>query len=55
MKYYLIDYENVKTEGLLGIEELLSTDTVHIFYSDNADKLTFDVLRMIMCSKAKSG
>ncbi|MBQ1423941.1 MAG: hypothetical protein IIY96_05825 [Lachnospiraceae bacterium] len=53
MKYYLIDYENVKTEGLLGIEELLSTDTVHIFYSDNADKLTFDVLRMIMCSKAK--
>ena len=53
MKYYLIDYENVKTEGLLGIEDLGASDTVHIFYSENADKLTFDILQMIMRSKAK--
>ena len=53
MNYYLIDYENVKAEGLIGIEELEKDDVVHIFYSENADKLTFDVLHMIMKSKAR--
>ena len=53
MNYYLIDYENVKAEGLNGIEELTKEDVVHIFYSENADKLTFEMLNMIMKSQAK--
>ena len=53
MNYYLIDYENVKADGLDGIEELDREDVVHIFYSENADKLTFDMLHMIMKSRAK--
>lgn len=53
MNYYLIDYENVKADGLIGIEELDKDDVVHVFYSENADKLTFDVMQMIMKSKAR--
>ena len=53
MNYYLIDYENVKADGLIGIEELDKDDVVHVFYSENVDKLTFDVMQMIMKSKAR--
>ena len=41
--YYLVDYENVHKAGLNGIEELKSTDTVIIFYSANADSLSFEL------------
>lgn len=37
---YLIDYENVK--NLTGIQELKKTDTVIIFYTENAKSLTFE-------------
>jgi hypothetical protein len=37
---YLIDYENVK--NLTGIQELNKTDTVIIFYTENAKSLTFE-------------
>ena len=40
-RYFLVDYENVKTEGFQGIDELEKSDTVIIFYSANADKMTF--------------
>ncbi len=41
MATYLIDYENVKEEGLHGIDDLSIEDNVIIFYSSNADKLSF--------------
>lgn len=53
MSYYLVDYENVKKEGLNGINELLPEDTVCIFYSANADTLTFDMHRKINESRAE--
>lgn len=31
---YLVDFENVKAEGLKNIEKLSEIDAVHIFYSD---------------------
>ncbi|MCM1174427.1 MAG: PIN domain-containing protein [Blautia sp.] len=53
MSYYLVDYENVKKDGLNGINELAKEDTVCIFYSDNADTLTFDLHRRINESNAE--
>ena len=52
MGYYLVDYENVKKDGLNGIDMLMKEDTVCIFYSENADTITFDMHRRINESKA---
>lgn len=52
MATYLIDYENVKSEGIRGIVQLSSEDRVIIFYSHNADTLTFETMDMIFSSKA---
>lgn len=52
-RYFLVDYENVKTEGFQGIDELEKTDTVIIFYSANADKMTFQLHTQIIETKAK--
>ncbi len=43
MTYYLIDYENTGEYGLNGLSELDSKDQVVIFYSENADKMSFDL------------
>ena len=52
MNYYLVDYENVKTQGLNGVNKLSEDDTVCIFYSENADSLTFGLHRRLNESKA---
>ncbi len=52
MAYYLIDYENVKVHGLNGIGKLTKEDCICIFYSENADSLTFGLHRRLMESKA---
>ena len=43
MTSYLIDYENTGENGLNGLSELGNNDQVVIFYSDNADKMSFDL------------
>ena len=53
MHYYLIDYENVKTSGLDGITKLTEEDVVVIFYTDNANTLTFGLHRRLNESKAQ--
>lgn len=52
-RFFLVDYENVHTAGLEGIKKLSEADTVYIFYSENADSLTFETLRLLSDSKAK--
>ena len=52
MNYFFVDYENVKTHGLDGISKLNDDDVVCIFYSDNADSLTFGLHRRLNESKA---
>lgn len=42
MAFYLVDYENVNIDGMLGVEQLAATDEVIVFYSEHADRLTFD-------------
>ena len=41
MSVFLIDYENIGDRGFEGIEKLKESDSVYIFFSKNADKLTF--------------
>lgn len=52
MSYYLVDFENVKKDGLDGIHKLGKEDKVCIFYSKNADSITFDQHRRITESQA---
>ncbi len=53
MAVYLVDYENVKTDGLLGIGSLSESDALYLFYSENANKLTFDLHEKLLESKAR--
>ncbi|MBO4391031.1 MAG: hypothetical protein J5825_09275 [Lachnospiraceae bacterium] len=53
MSKFLIDFENVRSEGLRGVENLTEEDQVWIFYSKNADSITFEVYDLIGKSKAK--
>lgn len=41
--YYLIDFENVNSDGLKGCNKLKRTDQIHLFYTDNANKINLDV------------
>ena len=52
MGYYLVDFENVKKDGLDGIHKLEPEDRVCILYSKNADSITFEQHKKIMESKA---
>ena len=52
MNVFLVDFENVKSSGLNGINRLDESDRVVIFYSENADSMTFDLHEQINKSKA---
>lgn len=51
-RYFLVDYENVNRKGLNGITKLTETDCVKIYYSENAETLTFGLHRRINESRA---
>lgn len=53
MAYYLIDFENVHSHGLCGAEALSSEDSLHIFYTNNSNSLSFDALKIIIDTKAQ--
>lgn len=62
MSYYLIDFENVRTDGVKKLEEIKNGDTIAIFYSENCKNITLDVIEnltkynvRISCFKAKLG
>lgn len=52
MNYYLIDYENTGENGLRGITELNENSCIIIFYSENADKISFDMHQKLMECRA---
>lgn len=52
MNYFFIDYENVKEKGFNGILNLMEDSKVYIFYSSNANSLTFDLHNDLNESKA---
>ena len=53
MKIFYIDFENVKDSGLNGIAKLNSEDIVRIYYSEDANKMTFGTHRRIIESPAR--
>ena len=53
MRIFYIDFENVKNSGLNGISKLDCDDIVRIYYSEDADKITFGTHRRIIESPAK--
>lgn len=53
MSVFLIDYENVSASGLDGLESLTAADTVYIFYTENADRLTFSAHRRLLETAAQ--
>lgn len=53
MAIYLIDFENVHSDGLKGIEQLERKDECYIFYSEHAGVLTFNMHKKITESRAK--
>ena len=52
MRTFLIDLENVKNQGMIGIEALAAEDRVFIFYSENANSLSIPTIQAMNNSKA---
>ncbi|MFV0363842.1 MAG: hypothetical protein ACK5LL_12270 [Suipraeoptans sp.] len=44
MNYYLIDFENVRTDGIKDFSEVNDGDIVVIFYSEQCKNITLDVI-----------
>jgi len=53
MRVFLVDFENVHSEGLVGVDTLTENDEVVVFYSNNADSITFEMMHKLMFCKAK--
>lgn len=53
MSIYLVDYENVKNDGLYGIDTLTKEDLVYVFYSKNVNTITIDTYQKLLDSEAK--
>lgn len=62
MNYYLVDFENVRTDGIKELSEVNDGDAVVIFYSDQCKNITLDVIANmtrkkinLTCFKVKTG
>ncbi len=53
MKYFFIDYENIKQDALKGIERLSAEDKVIVFYSEYAQTITIPMHLQINNSRAE--
>ena len=52
MRSFLVAFENVKSKGLVGIDQLGSDDHVVIFYSENSDTISFEMHCSVMRAAA---
>lgn len=48
MRIFLVDYENVNSTGLQGIDMLSKMDKLVIFYSDKSNTISFKMVEQIM-------
>lgn len=53
MSIYIVDYENVHTEGLNKIEKLPASDIVIVFYSVNQPSIAIDFVKKLQETKAR--
>ena len=49
-RFFLVDYENVSDGGLHGFFDLTEDDTVALFYTQNANKISIDFFEIAMRS-----
>ena len=52
MRFFFIDLENVRSEGLEGVSSLSDSDMVFIYYSENAMNLSIPTLENLNNSRA---
>lgn len=45
--HYLIDLENVQTEGFSGCDKLTEDSMIHIFYTENSKKIDLDIIAVL--------
>ena len=53
MSVYLVDYENVNADGFRGVERLNKDDSVYVFYTTNAENLSFELHKKLVESAAE--
>ena len=53
MNYFLVDFENVKTDGIKDLKGVQEGDAMVVFYSENCKSITLDVLDSIIALKLK--
>ena len=53
MNYFLVDYENVRTDGIKDLKGVQEGDVMVVFYSENCKSITLDVLDSIIALKLK--
>ena len=53
MNYFLVDYENVRTDGIKDLKGVQEGDVMVVFYSENCKSITLDVLDSIISLKLK--
>ena len=51
-KAFLVDFENVKSAGLVGLEQLSAADEVVVLYSANSNTISFEMHQKILQSPA---
>lgn len=53
MNYYLVDFENVRTDGIKDLKGVQEGDAMIVFYSENCKSTTLDVLEKIIALNLK--
>lgn len=53
MNYFLVDFENVRTDGIKDLKGVQEGDSMVVFYSENCKSITLDVLDSIIALKLK--
>ena len=53
MAVYLVDFENVSSAGISGIQKLTKEDKVYIFYTVNASNMSFAAHLNLLSSPAE--
>ena len=53
MNYFLVDFENVRTDGIKDLKGVQEGDVMVVFYSENCKSITLDVLDSIIALKLK--
>ena len=52
-RFFLVDFENVQSHGLIGLSKLKETDAVTVYFSKNADTISFEIHMALNSCRAK--